>query len=83
MWRTNGRGPSKGRLQMQSKADEVLTIEDLSAYLKVSKSTLYALARDGALPGTKVGKHWRFHKGVLSVGSSVTLSRGRHAAGHA
>jgi len=50
---------------MQSNADEVLTIEGLSAYLKVSKSTLYALAREGALPGAKVGKHWRFHKGAI------------------
>jgi excisionase family DNA binding protein len=47
---------------MASDADEVMTIEELAEYLKISKSTLYNLAREGALPGTKVGKHWRFHK---------------------
>jgi excisionase family DNA binding protein len=42
--------------------DEVLTIDELSAYLKVAKSTLYKLAQEGKLPGQKVGKHWRFRK---------------------
>ncbi|MEW6199181.1 MAG: helix-turn-helix domain-containing protein [Planctomycetota bacterium] len=41
---------------------DVLTIDDLSAYLKVSKSTLYKLAQEGKVPGQKVGRHWRFHR---------------------
>lgn len=40
----------------------VLTIDDLSEYLKISKSTLYKLAQEGALPGQKIGRHWRFHR---------------------
>jgi excisionase family DNA binding protein len=40
----------------------VLTIDDLAEYLKISKSTLYKLAQEGALPGQKVGRHWRFHR---------------------
>ena len=44
---------------------EVMTILDLSLYLKVSKSTLYKLAQGGRLPGNKVGKHWRFHKPAI------------------
>jgi excisionase family DNA binding protein len=47
---------------MVSHHDEVMTIGELSGYLKVSKSTLYKLAQEGALPGQKVGKHWRFHR---------------------
>jgi len=50
---------------MASDPDEILTIEDLSEYLKVSKSTLYKLAQEGILPGSKVGKHWRFHKDTV------------------
>lgn len=42
--------------------NSILTIEDLSAYLKIPKSTLYRLAQEGRLPGQKIGKHWRFHK---------------------
>jgi excisionase family DNA binding protein len=50
---------------MASQTDEVMTIEELSGYLKVSKSTLYQLAQKGVLPGMKVGKHWRFHKNAV------------------
>lgn len=50
---------------MAADSDEILTIEELSEYLKVSKSTLYKLAQEGILPGAKVGKHWRFHKDTV------------------
>ncbi len=43
----------------------VLTIDDLAEYLKISKSTLYKLAQEGSLPGQKVGRHWRFHRGAV------------------
>lgn len=43
----------------------VLTIDDLAAYLQLSKSTLYKLAQEGALPGQKVGRHWRFHREAI------------------
>lgn len=42
--------------------DMVLTIDELGEYLKLSKSTLYKLAQEGALPCQKVGRHWRFHR---------------------
>jgi excisionase family DNA binding protein len=45
--------------------DEILTIEELSAYLKVSKSTLYQMAQKRTIPASKVGKHWRFHKATI------------------
>lgn len=50
---------------MKKPNDSVMTIDELSAYLKVAKSTLYKLAQEGKLPGQKVGRHWRFHKGVI------------------
>ena len=50
---------------MGGPAGEVLTIEELAAYLKIPKSTLYKLARDGSVPCQKVGKHWRFHKDAI------------------
>lgn len=43
-------------------ANEVLTIDELSAYLKIAKSTLYRLAQDEKVPGQKIGKHWRFRR---------------------
>jgi len=45
---------------MTKHLNKVLTIEELAAYLKTSKSTLYKLAQNGEIPGQKVGRHWRF-----------------------
>ena len=50
---------------MPEPASEVLTIEELSDYLKIPKSTLYKLVREGSVPCQKVGKHWRFHKNAI------------------
>jgi len=47
---------------MDKQDDRVLTIDELSLYLKIAKSTLDKLAQEGKLPGQKVGRHWRFHK---------------------
>jgi excisionase family DNA binding protein len=46
-------------------ADRVLTIEELSDYLHISKSTLYKLVKEGKVPGQKIGRHWRFSKEAL------------------
>lgn len=50
---------------MDEKPGDVLTIKELSAYLKIPKSTLYKLVREGKLPSQKVGRHWRFRKQAI------------------
>ncbi len=50
---------------MAKKPGDVLTIEELAAYLKIPKSTLYKLVREGKIPSQKVGRHWRFLKGAI------------------
>ncbi len=50
---------------MAAKRDEIMTMDDLAEYLKISKSTLYKLAVENKLPGTKIGKRWRFHKDAI------------------
>ena len=55
----------KRKRKVQAEATEVLTIDELSTYLKIAKSTLYKLAQDGKLPGQKIGKHWRFRKATI------------------
>ena len=47
---------------MTAKRDEIMTMDELAEYLKISKSTLYKLAQEGKLPAQKVGRHWRFHR---------------------
>ena len=50
---------------MKQPISEILTIDELAAYLKVPKSTLYMLAREGKVPSNKVGRHWRFQKSAI------------------
>jgi len=50
---------------MPDNPEVVLTVDELSAYLKVAKSTLYKLAQEGRIPGQKMGKHWRFRKAAI------------------
>jgi len=45
--------------------DPVMTIDELADYLKISKSTLYHLVRRGEVPGTKIGRHWRFKREAI------------------
>jgi len=50
---------------MAAKRDEIMTMDELADYLKISKSTLYKLAVENKLPGAKIGKRWRFHKDAI------------------
>ena len=50
---------------MEKQPDAVLTIEELAVYLKIPKSTLYKLVREGKVPSQKVGRHLRFHREVI------------------
>lgn len=52
---------------MPRQPDAVMTIDELADYLKISKSTLYHLVRRGEVPGTKIGRHWRFHRSTIEA----------------
>lgn len=53
---------------MDKKLGDVLTIKELSAYLKIPKSTLYKLVREGKVPCQKIGHHWCFQKEAIDTG---------------
>ncbi|NGZ19320.1 helix-turn-helix domain-containing protein [Vibrio aestuarianus] len=40
--------------------DQILTLKEVAAYLKLAEKTAYRLASEGKLPGFKVGGSWRF-----------------------
>ena len=40
--------------------DQILTLKEVAAYLKLAEKTAYKLAAEGKLPGFKVGGSWRF-----------------------
>jgi len=50
---------------LNSQTDQVLTLEELAGYLKITKSTLYKLVQEGRVPGQKLGKQWRFAKAAI------------------
>jgi excisionase family DNA binding protein len=43
-------------------ADEILTIREVAALLKINEKTAYKLASAGKIPGFKVGGSWRFER---------------------
>jgi excisionase family DNA binding protein len=55
---------------------DILTIGELAEYLKVSKSTLYKLVREGGLPSRKVGRHWRFRKNAIDRWLEISNQNG-------
>lgn len=40
--------------------NEILTLNELAEYLRVKPITIYKHAKQGKLPGFKVGERWRF-----------------------
>jgi excisionase family DNA binding protein len=44
---------------------KVMTVKELSSYLRVHPSTIYKLLRRGELPGFRIGTDWRFNAEVI------------------
>ena len=42
--------------------DQVLTIRDVAAILKLAEKTVYSMAQDGELPAFKIRGQWRIRK---------------------
>jgi excisionase family DNA binding protein len=40
---------------------KVMTVNELSDYLRVHRSTIYRLLKKGQIPGFKIGSDWRFN----------------------
>ena len=50
---------------------EILTLKEVSEYLKTHPDTIYKLARSGNIPCFKVGKSWRFRKDLIDEWSGA------------
>ena len=53
--------PIEGVWEMKLEASKVMTVKELSDYLKVHPSTIYRQLKRGRLPAFKVGSDWRFN----------------------
>ncbi|MGR2851857.1 helix-turn-helix domain-containing protein [Vibrio vulnificus] len=47
--------------------DQILTLKEVAAYLKLAEKTAYRLVSEGKLPGFKVGGSWRFKREDLEA----------------
>lgn len=47
------------------KVPTVLTVKDVAEYLKLSEMTILRLANQGIIPGTKLGRQWRFSSEIV------------------
>ena len=50
---------------MTDTVGEILTLEEVAAYLKAGKRTVYRLAQKGEIPAFKLGGTWRFRRSEL------------------
>jgi excisionase family DNA binding protein len=45
--------------------NEILTIEEVARYLRLTPQTIYKWAQEKRIPGAKLGKEWRFRKSII------------------
>lgn len=56
--------------------DDILTIEEVAKYLRVSERTVYDWAQKGEIPAGKIGTVWRFKKSEVENWVNERLSSG-------
>lgn len=44
---------------------DIMTLEEVAAYLKLKPQTIYTWAQEKKIPAAKIGKEWRFKKSMI------------------
>ncbi|MBX3670964.1 MAG: helix-turn-helix domain-containing protein [Rhodocyclaceae bacterium] len=65
---------------MSDQPDEILTIDEVAAYLKAGKRTVYRLASSGKIPAFKLGGTWRFRRAELDQWIASQIGEATDAA---
>ncbi|WP_438873587.1 helix-turn-helix domain-containing protein [Verminephrobacter aporrectodeae] len=60
---------------MTDTTGEILTLEEVAAYLRAGKRTVYRLAQKGEIPAFKLGGTWRFHRFALDSWIAESISK--------
>lgn len=59
--------------------DEILTPSQVASLLQIHVKTVYRLAGEGVIPGSRIGRSWRFRKedilGLVSHGESIRSAK--------
>ena len=56
-----------------SMRDDILTVQEVADYLKVSRSTVWRWCNQGKIEAFKVGRSWRIHRQVVEQVVGYTL----------
>ena len=74
-----------GKEAMKDEPGQIMTLDEVAAYLKVGKRTVYRLVAAKKIPAFKVGGTWRFSRadidGWIRQQSAQTLDDGRDEHG--
>jgi excisionase family DNA binding protein len=46
-------------------ANDILTLEEVASYLRLTPQTIYKWAQEKRIPGAKLGKEWRFRRSII------------------
>ena len=65
---------------MLTVGDDILTIEEVAKYLRVSERTVYDWAQKGEIPAGKIGTVWRFKKSEIEKWVNERLSSSQKPA---
>ncbi|MCL2410698.1 MAG: PTS sugar transporter subunit IIA [Treponema sp.] len=57
--------------------DDILTLEEVAKYLRVSERTIYDLAQKGEIPAGKIRTAWRFKKSEIDKWVNEKLTPGK------
>jgi PTS system nitrogen regulatory IIA component len=52
---------------LEGGSDQLLTVKELAAHLRLNERTVLKLAGEGALPGVRVGNQWRFRRRIIDA----------------
>ena len=45
--------------------NDIMTLEEVAAYLRLKPQTIYTWAQEKKIPAAKLGKEWRFRKSLI------------------
>ena len=47
--------------------NDIMTLEEVAAYLKLKPQTIYTWAQEKRIPAAKIGKEWRFKRSIIDA----------------
>ncbi len=47
--------------------NDIMTLEEVAAYLKLTPQTIYTWAQEKRIPAAKLGKEWRFKRSMIDA----------------